>query len=305
MEGIALFRLGSFPLRHGWIALLLLAGCSSAPPAVEPPAATEAPVTALEEPAMPAPEAPRRRSYSEPGLLPPNEPPPERIAPQSHARTRGWATPRHIPDLRRNPEANLRELPRQDYLELVPLLVGEASWYGPGFHRKKTASGETYNQYGLTAAHPTLPMGTDVLVENTENGRRVQVRINDRGPYKKDRILDLSRSAAIRLGMIRRGTAPVQLTVVRWPTGMDPALGLRAYKQFVVQVAAYPSPSKAETERRGLRSRFDEMTFHIDRTPRGLFAIFAGPYDDEDAARRVATRLQRHGITNLVRSYRK
>jgi rare lipoprotein A len=209
--------------------------------------------------------------------------------------------------LRRAPAARapLGQLPFEEQLELAPLLEGEASWYGPGFHRKKTASGEAYNQYGLTAAHPLLPMGTRVLVENVATGARVRVRINDRGPYKKGRIVDLSRSAAIRLGMIRKGTARVRLTVLRWPTGMDPALGLRAYRQFVVQVAAYPSPARAETVRRDLRMRFEQLAFHVDRTQKGLFAIFAGPYDDERAARRVAARLQKHGVTNLVRSYRK
>ncbi len=202
-------------------------------------------------------------------------------------------------------KAPVARLPFEDYLELAPHLDGEASWYGPGFHRKKTANGETYNQYGLTAAHRLLPMGTRVLVENLETGAKVHVRINDRGPYKKGRIIDLSRSAAIRLGMMQKGTAPVRVTIARWPTGMDPALGIRAYRQFVVQVGAFPSAATAETRRQDLDTRFGQVDFQLDRTSKGLFAIVAGPYDDEGVARAVASHLQQNGISNLVRSYRK
>lgn len=73
---------------------------------------------------------------------------------------------------------------------------GEASWYGPGFHRKKTANGERYNMHSLTAAHTSLPMDTVVEVTNKKNGRKVKVRINDRGPFVKGRIIDLSKKAA-------------------------------------------------------------------------------------------------------------
>jgi len=73
--------------------------------------------------------------------------------------------------------------------------VGEASWYGPGFHGKDTANGETFNQNKMTAAHPRLPLGTKAQVTNLENGKKVEVRINDRGPYAEDRVIDVSRAA--------------------------------------------------------------------------------------------------------------
>jgi rare lipoprotein A len=79
--------------------------------------------------------------------------------------------------------------------------VGTASWYGPGFHGKKTASGERFNQHRLTAAHPRLPLGSRARVINLKNGKAVEVRINDRGPYHGGRIIDLSRAAAQRLAM--------------------------------------------------------------------------------------------------------
>jgi len=92
--------------------------------------------------------------------------------------------------------------------------TGIGSWYGPGFHGRKTANGETYDQYAMTAAHPTLPLNTFVRVTNLENGRSTMVRINDRGPFVHDRIIDLSRAAAERLGYVGNGLAQVRVQVV-------------------------------------------------------------------------------------------
>lgn len=91
---------------------------------------------------------------------------------------------------------------------------GVASWYGPGFHGKKTASGKRFNQHALTAASRTLPLGTRVLVTNLDNGKSVEVTINDRGPYVDGRIIDLSRAAARRIRMIKPGTVPVRIEVI-------------------------------------------------------------------------------------------
>jgi rare lipoprotein A (peptidoglycan hydrolase) len=89
--------------------------------------------------------------------------------------------------------------------------VGEASFYGPGFHGKKTATGEKFDQDELTAAHPTLPLGTNATVTNLETGSSVEVEINDRGPYTKGRDIDLSKGAAKELGMTKDGVAPVKI----------------------------------------------------------------------------------------------
>ena len=96
---------------------------------------------------------------------------------------------------------------------VVYVQKGQASWYGPGFHGRKTASGERFNQHALTAAHRKLPLGTRATVVNLANGKSVEVEINDRGPYARGRILDLSKAAAERLGMKHSGTAPVRLLV--------------------------------------------------------------------------------------------
>jgi rare lipoprotein A len=88
---------------------------------------------------------------------------------------------------------------------------GKASWYGPGFHGRKTANGEIFNMNAMTAAHKTLPLGTWLEVENKKNGEFLLVRINDRGPYIKGRVLDLSREAAVKLGLEHQGVGEVTM----------------------------------------------------------------------------------------------
>lgn len=100
---------------------------------------------------------------------------------------------------------------------------GMASWYGPGFHGNKTANGERYDMYQLTAAHRTLPLGSVAVVHSLTSGRHVTVRINDRGPFAKGRILDLSLAGAQALGMVGNGTDQVELRIVSYnsrPEGM-------------------------------------------------------------------------------------
>jgi rare lipoprotein A len=89
--------------------------------------------------------------------------------------------------------------------------TGVASWYGPGFHGKRTASGERFDQNDLTAAHRKLPLGSEVKVTNLENGRAITVEINDRGPYVNGRVIDLSKAAARRLGIVDDGVAKVRI----------------------------------------------------------------------------------------------
>ena len=116
------------------------------------------------------------------------------------------ASPRFV--IHREPEASP---PTSSYLR-----DGVASYYAEEFHGRKTSNGETYDMNQLTAAHQTLPFGTIVNVTNKKSGRSVTVRINDRGPFLKDRIIDLSRAAAEKIGMIGPGTAEVHLEVLEW-----------------------------------------------------------------------------------------
>jgi len=94
------------------------------------------------------------------------------------------------------------------------IITGKASWYGPKFHGKKTSNREVYDMYGMTAAHKELPFNTMIEVTNLENGKSCIVRINDRGPFVKKRILDLSKGAAIQIGLDRMGVAKVKIRII-------------------------------------------------------------------------------------------
>jgi len=118
--------------------------------------------------------------------------------------------------------------------------IGIASWYGPKFHGRKTASGEIYNMYDYTAAHKTLPLNTYVKVINLENGKSVVVRINDRGPFVKNRIIDLSYVAARKLGMIKKGTAKVKIIVL----GKERRLALNGRKKTGLRFYSYKTIRK-------------------------------------------------------------
>jgi len=111
--------------------------------------------------------------------------------------------------------------------------TGIASWYGKKFHGRKTANGEIYDMYAMTSAHKTLPLGTWVRVHNKNNGKKIDVRINDRGPFIQGRVIDLSYTAANRLGIVAEGTAPVEIV----------ALGKRSEKTKHSGVAATYKPT--------------------------------------------------------------
>ena len=115
--------------------------------------------------------------------------------------------PRPQPQTRANPTVAMRSTGQ--------LQRGIASWYGPGFHGRRSASGERFNQNAMTAAHRTLPFGTQVRVTNLRTGATVVVRINDRGPFTRGRVIDLSRAAAGAIGMIGSGVAPVEVEVLQ------------------------------------------------------------------------------------------
>ena len=144
--------------------------------------------------------------------------------------------------------------------------VGQASWYGPKFHGRQTANGERFDMNRSSAAHKTLPFDTVVEVHNLDNGRRIRVRINDRGPFIRGRILDLSRAAAEEIGMIGRGVVDVEVALVSWPGQGGPG-------------ARTPAPTgRAATARRSAEP--------------GITWIQAGAFRDAQRARRQAERLQ-------------
>lgn len=134
------------------------------------------------------------------------------IAPHSAAA----AADEVAPTVRREPVANKGQAKlKKRQFKLPNILRGKASWYGGRFNGRKTASGEPFDPTKLTAAHKTLPLGTKAIVTNLENGNSVEVEINDRGPYVRERIIDVSYAAAKQLGITKTGTAPVQVEPVQ------------------------------------------------------------------------------------------
>ncbi|MFQ5689177.1 MAG: septal ring lytic transglycosylase RlpA family protein [Gemmatimonadota bacterium] len=144
---------------------------------------------------------------------------------------------------------------------------GIASWYGPKFHGRRTASGEIYDMDAMTAAHRWLPFGTVLRVENRDNGRSAVVRINDRGPFVRGRIIDLSRAAARAVGMLGRGTARVRLVLLDL-SGQPGCLEL--------QVGAFREPENARAKRRELEAR--SLRVREERTAGGLIRVLVGPF---------------------------
>jgi rare lipoprotein A len=157
---------------------------------------------------------------------------------------------------------------------------GIASWYGPGFHGRRTANGEVYDQYELTAAHQTLPLGTRVMVTSLTNGHGVEVRINDRGPFVGGRIVDLSYAAARVIGMLGPGTMPVRLEVIGQPVQM--ASRRRAE---VVPVRARP------VERPAARPEPEREPEPMAVEPEGSYAVLVATLGDAGRAEHLRSRI--------------
>ena len=166
--------------------------------------------------------------------------------------------------------------------------VGEASWYGIEERGRPTASGEAMDPGALTAAHRTLPFGTIVEVTNVETGAAVQVRINDRGPFVRSRVIDLSHEAARRLGILEKGVARVRLTVANLPPRTP----------FTVQVAAFGRRQAAERFSEKLRA---DGYSGVEITPGdGVHRVRVGRFMKRSDAELTARALKGHGYDALV-----
>ena len=173
---------------------------------------------------------------------------------------------------------------------------GLASWYGgnDGFEGKPTASGEIYDSSLLTAAHRELPLGTVVEVWSAENGERVRVRINDRGPFIPGRIIDLSRAAAGKLGLIGPGTGRVRLTILK-PGPVVPMIS--ASGLWSVQIGSFANASNAE--RHADRARATGRTVSLEPYS-GLTRVKVGAYPSRGQAQDVLAALERQGFEGIV-----
>ena len=173
-------------------------------------------------------------------------------------------------------------------LELGFYQQGIASWYGHPFHGCATASGATYDMYALTAAHKELPLGSRVLVTNLENNHQIEVLINDRGPFIKNRIIDLSLTGARRLEMEKNGTAMVRLDITELPDKISGS----AKKPFAIQFGAFSSQAQALALKKKLVKKNNQVFIEkITRDGEPLYRVRLGWFPSKSAARNEARRL--------------
>jgi len=181
---------------------------------------------------------------------------------------------------------------------------GIASWYGPDFHGELTSTRETYDMYQMTAAHKTLPLPTWVEVTNLENGRKARLRVNDRGPFKDERIIDLSYAAALKLDVVRNGTARVEVRAVQGPAAPPVRMAAAPATQggqapsMYLQVAAFGARENADRMRQQLEPalgapvRVYEDTAHAPP----LYKVQLGPIRDVTHADQLVAALGNFGI---------
>ena len=178
-------------------------------------------------------------------------------------------------------------VPEKTYRE-----TGIAAWYGKEFHGQKTASGETFDMNALSAAHRTLPLGTIIRVTNLDNFRSIKVRINDRGPFIKSRILDLSYGAAKELGFAAQGTAMVKLETLEVVNGS--AL-------YTVQAASYAEEENARMLRERLAKKFKSVVIvPFNTNVARFYRVNVGSYQSEERAEQVAGKLMLEGFEPVV-----
>lgn len=162
---------------------------------------------------------------------------------------------------------------------------GIASWYGVKFHKQRTSSGEPYNMYVMTAAHKTLPLPTYVKVKNLTNGRIAIVKVNDRGPFHSDRVIDLSYAAALKLGVFPKGTAPVEIETLMGPAGQA---------HYYLQTGAFSSKL--------LATRLKEKLVYLTPSPVFIehyqqhYIVKIGPFAEKQMLNHLKMKLLNHGV---------
>ena len=183
---------------------------------------------------------------------------------------------------------------------------GVASWYGKKFHGNLTAMGEVYDMYQMTAAHKTLPLPTYVRVRHIENGREIIVRVNDRGPFHDNRVIDLSYAAATKLGIVKTGTAPVEVTAINpgsdispIPTSHKSDKVMTKESQTFLQVGTYSSVTEAARLVEQLSAQLGETVFLLPfmASDKVLYRVRVGPLKDKQYGHHLAERLTQFGFT--------
>ena len=266
-----------------FVIALVLAGCSSAPPRIEQ---AGQPVPVPEKKAPPS----KGGYYKDDG---PGEKPPPDLA----------SLPDAVP--RTEPLHRYANRPYQVFgKDYVPTAShqqyrerGTASWYGKKFHGQKTSSGEVYDMYAMSAAHKTLPIPSYARVTNVASGKSVVVRINDRGPFHSDRIIDLSYAAAYKLGYLAAGSALVEVESVEAgqaaPASTEASRNPVEAKNTYIQVGAFSSRENAEDFRGRVARQLAWLSEGMQVLSIGnLWRLHVGPYGTSDAARSIAERIE-------------
>ena len=179
---------------------------------------------------------------------------------------------------------------------------GIASWYGKDFHGKKTANGEVYSMYAMTAAHKTLPLGTHVRVRHLENNREIEVRINDRGPFVRGRVIDLSYTGAKKLGIVGPGTAPVEVIALGASVWDDSSkrkyVPLDYYKgTFTIQVGAFGNRENAERLKLRLGENYKDVQISAyNKGAEVFYRVRVGKFNDLNDAEKNETLLVNNGF---------
>ena len=183
---------------------------------------------------------------------------------------------------------------RTRYIPRGNIQTGLGSWYGPDFHGKKTSSQEIFNMYDLTAAHTSLPFGTYVMVTNLENEKSVQVRINDRGPFVRGRIIDLSYAAARALGMVGQGVVRVRIEVLNRTSHP------KSSHRFSVQVGAFISRENAELLKLQIKKTYKNVYISTFKTSSQVYYRVRVGAKSLISAHEIARELLKQGFTVIV-----
>jgi rare lipoprotein A len=176
--------------------------------------------------------------------------------------------------------------------------TGIASWYGPGFHGKATASGEIYNQHDFTAAHQTLPLGTRAMVMNLENGSTTEVLVNDRGPFAKGRIIDLSYAAAQSINIVGPGTALVRVDIIKTPTPIE---SIRQSLDYTLQMGSFSQLENAQQLRERLAKSFSDVRIApLQSRDTTYYRVHLGSFPNRVAAEEQAHRVTQAGYSVVI-----
>jgi len=173
--------------------------------------------------------------------------------------------------------------------------IGIASWYGTKFHQKRTSSGEAYDMFKMTAAHKSLPLPTYLRVTNLDNGKEIIVRVNDRGPFRDNRLIDLSYAAASRLGIVENGTAAVEVEAINFPKEAPE-------KPIYIQAGAFEQKQNAVKFASRIKNLFKRPAIlsQEENPSQTIYRVRIGPFVNRQLAKLIQSRMIQAGLGNSI-----